>query len=243
MYSKPERPEVLYGTMTFVRSEIVLQARMAVARVATVAIRYCTIRRQFHDRDEKDTPGGTEMAVIDYPTVQFRIFPLLATAFALHYAGSAMWDLYWQTRGKIEKGDFGQLADLHSKSSGLKSLCTTLAADSIEIGRRALGGHGFGAGSGLISLNNDYHSRVTVEGDNYMITQQVARYLLKKATAAQADPNSISTDDTDRLLKDHLRRCQSPVPNEPYNILEDDKVIPDAFAQRAAFYVSRRFVW
>ena len=53
----------------------------------------------------------------------------------------------------IEKsGDFSRLAEMHAASSGLKSLCTTLAADGIETCRRAMGGHGFGGGSGMIAL-------------------------------------------------------------------------------------------
>jgi acyl-CoA oxidase len=67
-----------------------------------------------------------------------------------------MYKLYSRTRGSIEKGDFSKLAELHSTSSGLKSLCTTLAADGIETCRRAMGGHGFGGGSGLVEINNEY---------------------------------------------------------------------------------------
>ncbi|EXJ65768.1 uncharacterized protein A1O5_11009 [Cladophialophora psammophila CBS 110553] len=72
----------------------------------------------------------------------------------------------------ISQNDF---PETHALSSGLKSL----AADGIEISRRTLGGHGFGECSAMIPLNSDYLSKATVEGDNYMITQQTARYLIK----------------------------------------------------------------
>jgi len=94
--------------------------------------------------------------------------------------------LYTRTRADISKGDFSRLAELHSQSSGLKSLCTDYAANGIETCRRALGGHGFGGGSGLIQLNSDYLSKPTVEGDNWMITQQTASYLIKRMAAAEA---------------------------------------------------------
>ena len=124
-----------------------------------------------------------KLAVLNYPTVQIRILPLLATTFALHYTGEAMYKLYYGTRAEIEKsGDFSRLAEMHAASSGLKSLSTMLAADGIETCRRAMGGHGFGGGSGMIPLNNDYLSKPTVEGDNWMITQQTASYLIKRMT-------------------------------------------------------------
>jgi acyl-CoA oxidase len=152
---KTGHPAVVYGSLTNVRANIVMHARLILARAVTVAVRYTAIRRQFKDRDAIPGDNGLEMVVLDYPTVQIRILPLLATTFALHYTGEAMYKLYSRTRGSIEKGDFSKLAELHSTSSGLKSLCTTLAADGIETCRRAMGGHGFGGGSGLVEINNE----------------------------------------------------------------------------------------
>lgn len=154
-------PAVVYGSLTFVRGQIIMHARLVLARAVTVAIRYCAVRRQFQDRDAPQrtanpSDDSSEMQVLDYPTVQIRILPLLATTFALHYTGEYMYALYYKSRETIEQGDFGPLAELHSASSGLKSLCTMLAADGIETCRRAMGGHGFGGGSGLVGLNAEY---------------------------------------------------------------------------------------
>jgi acyl-CoA oxidase len=153
---KTGHPAVVYGSLTNVRANIVMHARLILARAVTIAVRYTAIRRQFKDRDARPGDNSSEVAVLDYPTVQIRILPLLATTFALHYTGEVMYKLYSRTRGSIEKGDFSKLAELHSTSSGLKSLCTTLAADGIETCRRAMGGHGFGGGSGLVEINNEY---------------------------------------------------------------------------------------
>ncbi|KAI9880063.1 MAG: hypothetical protein M1830_005795 [Pleopsidium flavum] len=229
-YTKPQNPALVYGSLTYVRANIVMHARLVLARAVTIAVRYTSIRRQFRDRDAKDA-SGPEVAVLDYPTVQIRILPLLATTFALHYSGEAMNELYQRTRKTIEGGDFSALADLHSTSSGLKSLCTTLAADGIEICRRAMGGHGFGGYSGLVQLNSDYLSKPTVEGDNWMITQQVAAYLIKKTTAAVDNPNSQAVDITDETLKQYLQ-TRSHTPNS--DVLKDDKAIVDAFQRRTA---------
>jgi acyl-CoA oxidase len=208
-----------------------MHARLVLARAVTVAVRYLSIRRQFKDRDGDGS--GIEIAVLDYPTVQIRVLPLLATTFALHYSGKAMGELYWRTRKKIEQGDFAALADLHSISSGLKSLCTDLAANGIETCRRAMGGHGFGGGSGLVQLNSDYLSKPTVEGDNWMITQQVANYVIKKAKGLAQTPKSGSTKTEEILKKYFYTRDRRPM----YDVLTSDEDIVQAFEWRAAHLV------
>ena len=226
-YSKPENPAVVYGSLTAVRATIVMHARLVLARAVTVAVRYTYIRQQFRDRDGDE--NQPEMAVLDYPTVQIRILPLLATSFVLHYTGQAMQDLYEGTRQNIESGDFSKLAELHSTSSGLKSLCTDLAANGIETCRRALGGHGFGGGSGLIQLNNDYLSKPTVEGDNWMITQQTASYLIKQMTAAVEKKGPVK----DVFGEACKRYLDSRDGLEPLNFVNDDQAVVDAFQRRA----------
>lgn len=230
----------MYGSLTYVRANIVHHARLVLARAVTVAVRYTAIRRQFKDRD--GDKKGLEMAVLDYPTVQIRIMPLLATTFALHYTGLAMRAVYENTRNEVEQGNFRTLAHMHSMSSGLKSLCTMLAADGVETCRRALGGHGFGGGSGLIQLNNDYLSKPTVEGDNWMITQQVAAYLIKKMTAAAESSNTAAADETDARFKEFVR-ARSSANSRPaqYNVLENDQAIVKSFEHRATALVCLQF--
>lgn len=242
-------PAVVYGSLTFVRVNIVMHARLVLARAVTVACRYLTIRRQFADRDAGKS--GHEMQVLDYPTVQIRVLPLLATTYALHYTGLAMGLQYSRARDAIAKNDFSMLADMHATSSGLKSLCTMLAADGIEICRRALGGHGFGGGSGLIQLNADYLSKPTVEGDNWMITQQMASYLIKKMTEAvkrrdDSDSKSRSSRgrneetgeqfvDTafDEFVDRQAPRTSNTESN--LNVLNSDEDIVAAFIHRSAY--------
>jgi acyl-CoA oxidase len=227
-------PAVVYGSLTYVRGQIIMHARLVLARAVTIAVRYCSIRRQFRDRDSK-SPQDDEMKVLDYPTVQIRILPLLATTFALHYTGEYMYELYRKSRETIEAGDFGPLAELHSASSGLKSLCTTLAADGIETCRRAMGGHGFGGRSGLVGLNADYLSKPTVEGDNWMITQQVAAYLIKKISEAVKDPHTMPNDPTDELFQYYLKNRSHRVPQTVVKDgTIDDQAIVEIFQWRAA---------
>ncbi|KAL4925367.1 acyl-CoA dehydrogenase/oxidase [Aspergillus undulatus] len=232
LYTKPAQSAVVYGTLTYMRSKMIQHARLVLARAVTVAVRYTAIRLQFPNRD--GSPNGPELPVLDYPTVQIRIFPLLATTFALHYTGLAMQSIYTSTRKEIEAGEFGSLAYMHSMSSGLKSLCTTLAADGIETCRRALGGHGYGGGSGLIQLNNDYLSKPTVEGDNWMIAQQTAAYMIKKMADALGGAGTASNDETDVQFRVYLPLVESSGNGEcTYDILENDRELVGSFQHRA----------
>jgi acyl-CoA oxidase len=69
------------------------------------------------------------------------------------------------------------LADLHASSCALKSLSSSIAAEGLEVCRRACGGHGYSSFSGIGPWYADYLPTTTWEGDNYMLTQQVARYV------------------------------------------------------------------
>lgn len=238
-YSKPANPAVVYGSLTAVRASIIMHARLVMARAVTIAVRYTSVRRQFQDRDSNDG-SAPELSVLDYPTVQIRILPLLATAFALHYTGAAMQTLYENTRAQIDKGDFSKLAVLHAQSSGLKSLCTELAANSIETCRRAMGGHGFGGGSGFIQLNNDYLSKPTVEGDNWMITQQTASYLIKRMSSAVASKGK-PQDDVEQACREWLGKERSSTVVR-LRIFDSDEELVQAFHRRSRDLTYRAYV-
>lgn len=141
--------------------------------------------------------------------------------------------LYQRTRADISKGDFSRLAELHSQSSGLKSLCTDYAANGIETCRRALGGHGFGGGSGLIQLNADYLSKPTVEGDNWMITQQTASYLIKRMAAAEAQRGE-PQDEVERSCREYLSG-KGGHSSSDFKVLKSDADILHAFQRRSRY--------
>lgn len=224
-YIKPRNQALVYGSLTYVRATIIMSCRLVLARACTVAVRYLSIRRQFADRDS----GGSEVAVLDYPTVQIRILPLLAATYAFHYTGEAMYNQYWDTRADIEqKGDDSRLAELHAASSGLKACCTLIVADGSETCRRAMGGHGFGGGSGMIPLVTDHLDKPTVEGDSWMISQQTAAYLIKRMTETV---NGSVTEPIDRQFQAFLQRNGSP----QYDIYSNDGDIVRAFKDRVSY--------
>ncbi|KAF7546250.1 hypothetical protein G7Z17_g8570 [Cylindrodendrum hubeiense] len=247
-YIKPSNPALVYGTLTYVRSTIVFQSGSVLARGVTIATRYCAVRRQFQDRDAAEGESG-ENQVLNYTMVQHRILPLLAASYALFFTGRSMINLYKANQAKMaqqharsgsdakrlpgpEELNPGSdlLSDLHAISCSLKAFASTTAAEGLEVCRRACGGHGYSSFSGIGSWYADYLPTVTWEGDNYMLTQQVARYLLKSARAVlsgKAADNSIS-----RVFNEFIRRKDV---GAAFDVLGNDQHLVDAFAWRVAF--------
>ncbi|KAF1353949.1 acyl-CoA dehydrogenase/oxidase C-terminal [Delphinella strobiligena] len=246
-YLRPASPSLIYGTLTWVRSTIVLQAGGVLARGVTIATRYAAVRRQFQDRDSMDKSGG-ENQVLNYTTVQIRLLTLLATTYALHFTGRGMMQMYEASQKKMSQdvGKVGSkergagpeeinsgsdlLADLHATSCGLKSLASSTAVDGLEVCRRACGGHGYSSFSGIGTWYADYLPTATWEGDNYMLTQQVARYLLKSARSVLKGQDP--TNDTTSILTTFLQRQDT---GAAFDILDNDADIVSAFAWRSAF--------
>ena len=246
-YMRPTSPSLVYGTLTWVRSTIVLQAGGVLARGVTIATRYAAVRRQFQDRDAPEWQKG-ENQVLNYTTVQVRLLPLLATTFALHFTGKGMMALYAanqkkmaQDPGKVGGPERGAgpeethsgsdlLSDLHATSCGLKSLASYTAVEGLEICRRACGGHGYSSFSGIGPWYADYLPTATWEGDNYMLTQQVARYLLKSARSVLK--GNEPTNDTTAILSNYLARQDQ---GAAFDVLGNDNDIVAAFAWRSAF--------
>ncbi|KWU43885.1 acyl-CoA oxidase [Rhodotorula sp. JG-1b] len=239
-FNKPQHDKLAYGTMVYIRANMIQQARSIMARSATVAIRYCSVRRQFADRDAPQTDDGRQPAetqVINYQLVQARIFPPLVQAFAFHFTGKEMYRLYHLNEQAMQGGDFGILADVHATSSGLKSLCTLMASSSIEECRRACGGHGYSLASGLASLWSDYLPQVTWEGDSYMLTQQTGRYLFKTFRTLLADRNAPMSKENrtaDYVLK-YISNPEAKAPFKYVGDLSDPQLFVDAFGHRAAY--------
>lgn len=261
-YQRPSNPSLIYGTLTWVRSNIVLQSGSVLARGVTIAVRYCSVRRQFVDRDAPEDESR-ENQVINYTMVQQRLFPLLAACFALHFTGRGMIELYNENQkamnNKSNPGKASEdaatskrsagpeelnpgadlLADLHSTSCALKAFASTTAGEGLEVCRRACGGHGYSSFSGIGSWYADYLPTLTWEGDNYMLTQQVSRYLLKtaravlKKNASTGHFNAVNSDnDTTRILKAYKRRQDI---GAAFDVLGNDEELVDAYAWRVAY--------
>ena len=137
-YTPPPVAKAAYGTMVFVRADIVMNAALFLKKAVTIAVRYAAVRRQ-----SNAGPDGRESQVLDYAHSQRTLLPLVATAYAFHFTAEDMRRLYTAyERASRTSGDFSALPELHATSSGLKALCSWRTKDGIEACRLACGGHG-----------------------------------------------------------------------------------------------------
>ncbi|KAL7989430.1 hypothetical protein Chor_012096 [Crotalus horridus] len=207
-YVKPLNAKLTYGTMVFIRSIIVGDAAHSLARACTIAIRYSAVRHQSElkpgaivknsvekpsndlGEDVQDPLAKFELEenqepepqILDYQTQQYKLFPLLATAYAFHFVGSYMRDTYHRITGNIQDGDLSELPELHALSAGLKAFSSWTASTGIEECRMACGGHGYSRCSGLPDIYVNFAPSCTYEGENTVMMLQTARFLVKSYT-------------------------------------------------------------
>jgi acyl-CoA oxidase len=102
----------------------------------TIAIRYNAGRQQF------GPPDAPEVAVLDYQSQQAKLIPLLATAYALHFAKDELVSKYCDMK---RTKDARLIEDVHALSAGLKAYATAFTAHALSVCREACGGHGYAA--------------------------------------------------------------------------------------------------
>ncbi|CAG8665246.1 16109_t:CDS:2, partial [Dentiscutata heterogama] len=248
-YVNPPNEKLSYGTMVYVRKMIIISAGLALARAATISIRYSAVRRQFVDKDNPMILSNgqvVETAVLDYTMQQYRLFPVIAQAYAVYFTGEVIANLFKQYTKQSSRGDFSLLADLHASTSGLKSLTTTITVDSIEDCRRACGGHGYSSFSGFAMFYQNYLPNTTWEGDNYILTQQTARYLFKTYreiihSKQQSEEFSLHSNTNPtvsyllRYLNNPTQKCTVTSPSD----FQNPEVQVAIYGYRAAYLIAR----
>ncbi|CAH0522169.1 unnamed protein product [Peronospora belbahrii] len=105
--------------------------------------------------------------------------PLLACAFAYRLQTRHIARLLEQF--DIAGSDISEalLADIHGTMSGFKAFCTWDVQAAIDACRQSCGGNGYSKYTGLADLLADFSVMVTFEGDNTVMVQQTANYLMR----------------------------------------------------------------
>ena len=74
---------------------------------------------------------------------------------------------------------------MHHILAGLKSLFSESMVQTVDVARRACGGHGYQSNSGFTQLAGDVSPVPTYEGDNTVMLLQSARFVFKLLKRAQ----------------------------------------------------------
>jgi len=110
--------------------------------------------------------------------------------------------------------------ELHGQTSNVKSWCTWYTMDVLEKLRRCLGGHGYSSYNAIGSLYGEAGVCTTGGGDNYVLAQQSAKYLLsnlKRAKSGESIPDTVKY--LSKTFSDHL------VITKPTDIFDIDSLI------------------
>lgn len=108
-----------------------------------------------------------------------KLFPCVASMFAMSFASEVVVKKYHQLMEDIKTQNFKMLDVIHHFCSGMKSVYTQDVNDSLYLIRQSLGGAGYSAWSGIPRIIEDFSPQVTFEGDNTVMAQQSANFLLK----------------------------------------------------------------
>ncbi|KAM9296952.1 peroxisomal acyl-coenzyme A oxidase 1 [Gastrophryne carolinensis] len=231
-YMKPVSDKLTYGTMVFIRSMIVGDSARSLSRACTIAVRYSAVRHQSEIR-----VGDPEPQILDFQTQQYKLFPLLASAYAFHFVGSYMNQTYHRITGDIHKGNLSELPELHALSAGLKAFTTWVASSGIEECRMACGGHGYSRCSGIPDIYVTCVPACTYEGENTVMMLQTARFLFKSYTAALSGKilggmiSYLNTVSSQRVQPQPVAG-RSVVPD-----INDLASLVEAYQQRASWFV------
>ncbi|MEZ4847934.1 MAG: acyl-CoA dehydrogenase [Bacteroidia bacterium] len=138
-------------------------AGLSSAKVAlTIAIKYASQRRQFGPEGEPEVP------ILNYRSHQKRLMPLLANAYALHFAHK-----YMAKRFLNRTEDDAR--EIEALAAGLKAVSTWNTTATIQECREACGGNGYLAVNRFADLKADTEIYTTFEGDNTVLMQLVAK--------------------------------------------------------------------
>ncbi|MCK6617966.1 MAG: acyl-CoA dehydrogenase family protein [Cyclobacteriaceae bacterium] len=152
----------MLGTLVGGRIGIPRSGNAASKAGLTIAIRYGDKRTQFGPE------GAAEVPILNYRTHQRRLMPLLANAYALHFA------LQYLTKRFVERTE-EEMQEIEALAAGLKAWATWNTTATLQECREACGGKGYLFENRIGSLKNDTDIYTTFEGDNTVLMQLVAK--------------------------------------------------------------------
>ncbi|GLT36831.1 hypothetical protein SLA2020_111840 [Shorea laevis] len=138
-----------------------------------IAIRYALTRRAF-----SLTRNGPEVLLLDYPSHQLRLLPLLARTYAGSFAANYLKMLYVKRTPESNK-------TIHVFSSAFKAILSWNNMRILQECREACGGQGYKTENRIGHLKGEYDVQSTFEGDNNVLMQQVSKALFAEYVAVQ----------------------------------------------------------
>ena len=231
-YSEIKNPNKRFFTMlgTLVGGRIcVARAGLGGAKYAlTVAIKHALKRRQFNDSVKIQ-----EDLLMDYPSHQLRLTPLVASAYVYHITLDKMMTLYCDETQPDKR-------QVETQVAGLKSIITWYANDAIQECREACGGKGYLLENRIADLKGDVDIFTTFEGDNNVLLQLAAKGVLSDF---KAEFNSAGFSTVLKLLSSQLSDKLSTINPLYTNKTDKDHLYNPKFHVHAFEHRTRRLTY
>jgi acyl-CoA oxidase len=217
----------MLGTLVGGRVCVPRAGLSAAKKALAIAIRYGVQRRQF-----APSALDPETPILDYPSHQRRLFPLLAKAYALHFALDKLGRRYANRRE-------AEMREIETLAAGLKSYATWFTSEAIQECREACGGKGYLAENEFADLRADTDIFTTFEGDNTVLMQLVAKGLLTDYQQAFHEDGNLAVL---RYLGDYLSTVVTEQNPLAIRNTDDDHLLGYDFQQTAFRFRERKLL-
>lgn len=231
-HSDVKNPSKRFFTMlgTLVGGRIcVARAGLGGAKMAlAIAIKHSLKRRQFNDSIKIQ-----EDLLMDYPSHQLRLTPLVASAYVYHVTLDKMMEVYCD-EGQPDK------RKVETQVAGLKSIITWYANDAIQESREACGGKGYLIENRIADLKGDVDIFTTFEGDNTVLLQLAAKGVLSDF---RAEFNSAGFTSVLKILGMQISDTLTTINPLYSNKVDKDHLYNPKFHKHAFDYRTRRLTY
>ncbi|KAG2215644.1 hypothetical protein INT46_006248 [Mucor plumbeus] len=170
-YTPAPNPAVMYATLIPERLSLVTVTTQMISQALTIATRYGVVRRQ----------GNKNQQIMDYQSHYVKIIPGIAFMYMVQSTSDVLNNQFTVLTdgGKMDPVVYlNHMGDMHAMSASLKGLAGWYATDILETCRRSCGGHAYSAYNAIGHIIGDWGVMTTGGGDNVVLLQQCARYLL-----------------------------------------------------------------
>ncbi|MFH6602399.1 acyl-CoA dehydrogenase [Maribacter algicola] len=199
-------------------------AKMALA----IAAKHALKRRQFNDSIKIQ-----EDLLMDYPTHQLRLTPLVASAYVYHVVLDKMMEIYCDDAQPDKR-------KVETQVAGLKSIITWYANETIQECREACGGKGYLIENRIADLKGDVDIFTTFEGDNTVLLQLAAKGVLSDF---KAEFNSAGFTSVLKILGMQLSDKLTTINPVYSNKVDKDHLYNPKFHKHAFDYRTRRLTY
>ncbi|KAF9157160.1 acyl-Coenzyme A oxidase, partial [Mortierella sp. AD011] len=200
-------PVLSYATLIPERFTLLGGSQVFLSQALTIAVRYGAVRRQ----------GNKDEQILDYQTHYTSLMPGVALGYVLNIVDRVIMEKWNQVADYVRTDSAAfmrEIPDQHGVSAGFKASVSWYITEVLESCRRACGGHAYSSYNAIAGLIGDYGVYTTGGGDNVVLMQQTARYLiatLKAVYEGQKVSGSVSYfNDHKRILAHSKTTLQDP---------------------------------